>query len=104
MMLSNLTHSRSTDLSTGRINNIDAALLLMSDGIHTKRDLQASMTSWRKLPGLAPSRGYLFNQKEATRLEGSSRLAGEAWYRRVSKGTYEILPAGWKRLAEIHGV
>jgi hypothetical protein len=104
MMLSNLTHSRSTDLSTGRINNIDAALLLMSGGLRTKKELVTVMDAWRPLPGKAPGRGYLFNLTEASRMEGSKRLVGEAWYRRVSKGTYEMTPTGWKRLAEIHGV
>ena len=92
-----MKHGRTTNLQAGYINNIDALLVLLSDGLTKRQDLKGALDAWRRV-----GHGYLFNKDEATRMEGAKRLvwpmAKEAWYRRTSKGTYELTSAGKARL------
>lgn len=88
-----MKHGRNTNLEAGYINNIDALLVLLSDGLAKRQDLKDALDAWRRV-----GHGYLFNLDEASRMEGAKRLAKEAWYRRTSKGTYELTSAGKARL------
>ena len=95
-----MKHGRNTNLEAGYINNIDALLVLMCDGLAKRKDLKDALDAWRRV-----GHGYLFNMKEASRMEGAGRARGkDSFYRRTSKGTYELTKAGWRRIAKIHGV
>jgi hypothetical protein len=95
-----MKHGRTTNLEAGYINNIDALLVLMCDGLAKRKDLKDALDAWRRV-----GHGYLFNMKEASRMEGADRVGDKAsFYRRTSKGTYELTQAGWRQVAKIHGV
>jgi len=84
-----------TSLANKSITNVDALLRLLANRVVRTGDIQTSLRVWRGNPKLRFV--YLFSD-HASRLEGCPRLAGEAWYRRVKKGTYELTEAGWRRV------
>lgn len=124
--LANLTHSYTTDLTKGTINNADAALLIIHaySGVATRGEVISSLKAWR--PGLHYS--YLFN---ASRHGGYGFVAGDinqthsetyhsphwdqrrddwveghtsqrrTYYYRKGPGLYALTNEGIKRLAEL---
>ena len=111
-----LSYARTTQLKAGKVNNIDALLLtmaayeadtgkpapvgLMRDAL---RELHPTMKFHR---GTLTSYTSLYG---ASRLEGSrclagaylGRVGGNAWYRRVGKGHYELTDEGRNRIDDI---
>lgn len=89
-----MKHGRTTNLQAGRINNVDALLVLLGNGLSTRKELKSALDAWRKV-----GYGYLFNRLESSRMEGAERLGNkEATYRRTGKGTYGLTEAGRNRL------
>ncbi len=91
----NIKHSIKTDLTNRKVNNIDALLVLMSKGMNSRMELIDGLYAWR-----GGGKGYLFNKREATRLEGADRSKGKVtYYKRISKATYALTEGGLQRLA-----
>ena len=100
--LNNFNHSNITDIPSGKINNIDALLLLISQGVVTHKALKAGLQAWRRNDNGFMHYTYLFNSYYATRLTGADRLAGNcSYYNRISRGVYALTPAGQQRLVSI---
>ena len=96
-ILNNIKHSIKTDLANRKVNNVDALLVLLSKGVNSRGEIIAALDEWRKA-----GKGYLFNKREATRLEGANRQAGKvAYYKRISKATYALTEDGLNRLKSL---
>lgn len=124
--LANLTHSYTTDLAKGTINNADAALLIINaySGVASRGEVIAILKSWR--PGRHYS--YLFNssrhggygfvagdinqthndvyhspswdQRRNVSVEGHTSQRRTYYYRK-GPGLYALTNEGIKRLAEL---
>ena len=108
--LNGLKHSRSTDLQARRISNQDVVLLGIAEGM-SSTEIRNAIKDWRTdLKEWGPGHfTWYFSSGESPRLEPVrparfGHKVVEAWYRRTSKGRYELTKAGWRRIAKIHGV
>jgi len=112
-MLNNLRYGRVTNLEAGVINNVDATLILMASGMTGSGEIRRALREWRDEPTFGRhSFSYLFSKHFSTRLEGARRLSWAEretvpYWRTVTpgsyeRGTYQLTPGGWARLAQIH--
>lgn len=111
--LSHLRYGRVTNLEKGIINNIDATLILMAGGLTNAGEIRQALREWRNEPTFGRhSFSYLFSKHYSTRLEGARRLNWSknrplAYWKTITpgsyvKGTFQLTPGGWARLAQIH--
>lgn len=113
--LQSLTHSRTTNLKKGKINNHDATLLIIAskeDGITKTGDVIKQLQAWRGpakfayLWNTSGFGGYGFVGKDVNSSSNpvesfcSKHQRRTYWYR-VKRGTYRLTLEGFRRLAEL---
>lgn len=114
-----LTHANHTDFKKGKVNNHDAALLVLAaspDTIATSRDIREKLQTWRGKPLRylylfnstdGAGYGYVGSDKESRFKELKSPYFRETvgqrrtyWYR-IKDGVYGLTYEGMRRLAEL---
>lgn len=120
-ILRGFTHSYTTDLATGKINNADATLLVLKKlgGSAKVGVIRKALRKWRPnrsfgyLFNTCPSGGYgfvggtflttgnrVFHHPAPSEPMGHFSNRRTYWYR-SAHGTYSITAEGYRRLAEI---
>ena len=115
-ILPSLSHNLTTDLKAGKINNQDAALLLMFQsptGISTSPDIIKKLQAWRNQPlaftylwNTSVHGGYGYVGKDVNSVSNTvysypnNSTRRTYWYR-VKRGQYGLTLEGLRRIAEL---